>query len=98
MAIDGRWDCTVRSPLGEQALVLTLKAEGARFTGQASGAMGSMAIEGDLDGDTLRWKQAVTVPMAVTLDCEASVEGDALTGSVGVGGFGSYPITGKRAA
>ena len=59
--------------------------------------MGSMPIEGTVAGDTLTWKQSITVPMPMTLDCEATVSGDTLTGSVGAGAFGSFPLTGTRA-
>ena len=38
----------------------------------------------------------MTVPMPMTLDCEATAEGDTLTGTVGAGAFGSFPLNGKR--
>ena len=44
--VDGSWDCTVKSPLGDQKLTLTIRAEGAGFTGTASGAMGSADVSG----------------------------------------------------
>jgi hypothetical protein len=34
----------------------------------------------------------------MTLDCEATVEGDVLAGSVGAGAFGSFPMSGTRTA
>ena len=40
----------------------------------------------------------MTVPMPMTLDCKATVEGDTLTGTVGAGAFGSFPLTGTRTA
>jgi hypothetical protein len=94
--IDGSWKCTVKSPLGDQNLTLLIRSEGSRFTGEAGGAMGSMPIEGEITGDTLSWKLSVTTPMTMTLDCEATIDGDALTGSVGAGAFGSFPLTGTR--
>lgn len=95
--VDGSWDCTVKSPLGDQKLNLTVKTDGNAFTGTASGAMGSSDVSGEVSGNTLRWKQQVSVPMSMTLDCEATAEGDALTGSVGAGAFGSFPLNGTRA-
>jgi hypothetical protein len=35
--------------------------------------------------------------MPMTLDCHATAEGDTLTGSVGAGAFGSFPLSGTRA-
>ena len=58
--------------------------------------MGSMPIDGTVEGNTLHWKQAITVPMPMTLDCEATVDGDTLKGNVGAGAFGSFPLTGTR--
>ena len=40
----------------------------------------------------------MTVPMPMTLDCKASAEGDVLTGTVGAGAFGSFPMSGTRKA
>ena len=94
--VDGTWDCTVKSPLGDQKMTLTVKSEGATFTGTVAGAMGSSDVSGEVSGNTLRWAQQVTVPMPLTLDCTATAEGDAMTGSVGAGAFGSFPLSGTR--
>ena len=62
-----------------------------------AGGMGSMDVEdGKIDGDKLSWKMNMTVPMPMTLDCEATVNGDQLTGQVNAGAFGSMPLTGER--
>lgn len=98
-AIDGSWDTVVKSPLGDQKAVLTVKTDGASWTGSQVGAMGSMEItDGTVDGETINWTMAMTVPMPMTLTCSASADGDTLTGTVGAGAFGSFPMTGTRAA
>ena len=51
-----------------------------------------------VDGDTISWTMKMTVPMPMTLDCTATIDGDTITGSVGAGAFGSFPMTGTRAA
>jgi hypothetical protein len=38
----------------------------------------------------------MTVPMPMTLDCEATVNGDQLTGTVNAGAFGAMPLAGHR--
>ena len=96
--IDGSWDCVVKSPLGDQKTVLTVKTDGTTFTGSNSGAMGSMDVNGEVDGETITWKQSMTVPMPMTLDCQATIDGDTLTGTVGAGAFGSFPMSGTRKA
>ncbi|WP_203308762.1 MULTISPECIES: hypothetical protein [Sphingomonas] len=96
--IDGTWDCTVKSPLGDQNMTLTITTDGGSFSGSASGAMGSSDISGDAAGNTITWKQQMTSPMPMTLDIEATADGDTLTGSVGAGAFGSFPLSGTRTA
>ena len=97
--VDGSWDCVVKSPMGDQKTTMTVKSDGSSFTGTVSGAMGSVDIaDGKVDGNSLSWKQSITVPMPMTLDCSATVDGDTLTGQVGAGAFGSFPMTGTRTA
>ena len=97
--VDGTWDTIVKSPLGDQKSTLTVKSDGSTFTGTNAGAMGSVDIDdGKVDGNTISWTMKMTVPMPMTLDCTATIDGDTLTGSVGAGAFGSFPMTGTRAA
>ena len=96
--VDGSWDCTVKSPLGDQNLTLAITTQGDSFSGTASGAMGSSDVSGTVDGNTLNWQQQMTVPMPMTLTCTATVAGDAITGEVNTGAFGTFPLTGRRSA
>lgn len=96
--VDGTWNTVVKSPLGDQASTVVVKSDGNTWTGTSSGQMGSVDItDGTVDGDTIKWTMAMTVPMPMTLTCEATVDGDTITGSVGAGAFGSFPMTGTRA-
>ena len=96
-AVDGSWDTIVKSPLGDQKAVLTVKTDGNSWTGSQVGAMGAVDIkDGTVEGDTIKWTMSITVPMPMSLDCSATAEGDTLTGSVGAGAFGSFPMTGTR--
>lgn len=95
--VDGSWQVVIKSPLGDQVGTLTVRSAGDTFTGQMTGAMGAAAVaNGTVDGNALAWKMAVTVPMPLSLDCTATVDGDAMTGQVGAGAFGSFPMTGTR--
>lgn len=99
MSVAGNYDCVTKSPMGDQKSTFTVVPgdDGKTFTGTNAGAMGSMDVEdGKIDGDTLTWKMNMTVPMPMTLDCEATVEGDQLTGTVNAGAFGSMAMTGER--
>ena len=56
-AVDGDWDVTVKSPMGDQKSVLTINSSGDSFTGKMAGSLGSMDIaNGSVDGNTLSWK------------------------------------------
>ena len=95
--VDGSWDTVTKSPMGDQKARLTIAANGNRFTGNFTGDLGSKDIEGAVEGNTVRWTMDVTTPLPVTLECEASADGDTLSGTVAVGAFGSFPMTGMRA-
>jgi hypothetical protein len=95
--VDGKWDCVVETPMGDQEFVLTVESSGDRFTGNASGSIGTKSVEGEVDGETLEWAMSVPKPMPVTLTCRATVDGDTLEGKVKAGIFGSFPIKGTRA-
>lgn len=95
--VDGTYNCTVKSPLGDQNMTLTVQADGGSFSGTASGAMGSSDVNGTVEGNTLKWQQQMTVPMPMTLDCTATVDGDSISGQVVAGAFGSFPLSGTRA-
>jgi hypothetical protein len=72
---------------------------GDTFTGTNAGAMGAMEVEnGKVDGNRLTWTMKMTVPMPMTLECDATVDGDALNGTVKAGMFGTFAMTGTRAA
>ena len=98
-AVDGEWDCITKSPLGEQKSVLTVKTDGSSWTGSNAGPLGSLdVIDGKVDGNTLTWKMDMKVPMPLTLDCTATIDGDTLTGGITAGAFGTSPMTGTRRA
>jgi len=96
-AVDGTYETVVKSPLGDQKSTLVVNSNGNSWTGTNSGAMGSVDItDGTVDGNTIKWTMQMTVPMPMTLTCEATVDGDAITGSIGAGAFGSFPMSGTR--
>ena len=95
--VDGSWDTLVKSPMGDQKATLTITSAGDTFNGTYSGAMGNTDIkDGKVDGDRLTWKLDITVPMPMTLDGDATVDGDTITGTVTAGAFGAFPLTGTR--
>lgn len=98
MAATGKWNITIKTPMGEQKATLELKQDGASVTGSMSGAMGSVPIEnGSADGDSVKWNAKVTSPMPLTLEFAGKIEGGNLAGTVKFGAFGSGPFSGTPA-
>ncbi|APG62093.1 peptidase M16 [Sphingorhabdus lutea] len=96
-AVDGEYNVTIKSPMGDQSGVLTVNSDGATWTGSMAGSLGTMDItDGKVDGNILTWTMNMTVPMPMTLEGTATVDGDALTGEVKAGAFGSMGLSGAR--
>jgi hypothetical protein len=83
--------------MGDQKSTMTITVDGDTFTGTNAGAMGSMTMDnGKVDGNKLTWTMNMTVPMPMTLEGEATVDGDTITGTVKAGAFGAFPMSGSR--
>jgi hypothetical protein len=99
MAVDGKWDIVINSPMGAVKAVLDLATDGSSLTGTQTAQQGSGPLEnGKVDGDTLTWSAKISSPMPMTLEFAGAVDGDKLSGSVKAGSFGSFPFTGSRTA
>ena len=95
--MQGTYDVVTKTPMGDQQSTLTVNVSGDAFTGSNVGPMGSLDItDGSVNGDTITWSSQITVPMAMKLDCKATVDGDAISGTVTAGMFGSFPLSGSR--
>ena len=98
MAVDGKWDIVINSPLGAQKASLDFKTDGSSLSGTQQAAQGSGPLEnGKVDGNTLTWGSKLTQPFPIDLEFTVTVDGDAMTGSVKAGAFGSSPLKGERA-
>jgi hypothetical protein len=98
MAVDGNWNLTMSTPMGERNATLTLKSEGGTLTGtQAADGNSGEIFDGSNSGDHVAWKIAITDPMPLTLAFSGEVAGDSMSGEMGIGPMGSFPFTGIRA-
>jgi len=50
-----------------------------------------------VNGNDVSWKISITNPMPLTLEFTGKVDGDAISGEMGIGPMGSFPFTGSRA-
>ena len=99
MAVDGKWEIVINSPLGAQKATLDIATNGTALTGTQQAAQGSGPLEnGKVDGNNVAWSAKISSPMPLTLDFTGTVDGDKLSGSVKAGSFGSFPFSGNRTA
>jgi hypothetical protein len=98
MAVDGTWNITMSTPMGERNATLSLKSAGGALTGtQAAEGNSAEIFDGTAAGDDLAWKVSITNPMPLTLAFTGKVSGDSISGEMGIGPMGSFPFTGTRA-
>jgi hypothetical protein len=100
MSVAGTYDVVIKTPMGDQKGKLTVNSNGDAFTGSVtSDMMGALEIAGGkVAGNTITWTMDMKVPMPMTLECEATVDADAIAGSIKAGMFGSMAMSGTRAA
>jgi hypothetical protein len=98
MAVDGNWNITMSTPMGDRQTTLSVKSAGGALTGTQEAEGNSVEIfDGKANGDDLFWKVSITSPMPLTLEFSGKVSGDSISGEMGLGPMGSFPFTGKRA-
>ena len=91
------WEITLSTPMGPQTMSLQLVRDGAQFSGSMSNAeMGTQEITGKISGDTLTWTLPLSKPVSIKLSFDVKVAGDAMTGKVKLGMFGSAELKGRR--
>ena len=99
MAIDGKWEITINSPMGAQKAKLEFQSDGGALTGTQHAQGSSQPVaNGKVDGNQVSWSANITSPMPMTLEFSGNVEGDTLKGNVKAGAFGSFPFSGGRTA
>ena len=97
-SVDGTWNTTVNTPMGQQKGSLVVKSDGDTFTGTLSGQQGTLEItDGKVNGNQLTFSAQISQPMPMKLEFSAEVNGDELSGTVQLGSFGSAPLSGTRA-
>jgi hypothetical protein len=98
MAVDGNWNITMSTPMGDRNTTLSLKSSGDALTGtQAAEGDSAEIFDGTVNGDSVAWKVSIVKPMPLTLEFTGKVAGDIISGDMGIGMMGSFPFTGKRA-
>ena len=98
MAIDGTYNITIHTAMGDQEAKLTLKTDGSTLTGTSESAMAGISEieDGKVNGNELTWTENVKTPMGpMTLNVTVTVDGDKMSGEVNTP-FGPSPLEGSR--
>ena len=95
--VQGKWNITIKTPMGDKSGVLDLKIEGTTLTGSLSDASHHVEIsEGKIEGNTLYWSAKITSPMHMKFKFTATVDEDRISG-VARHLLGKATFTGTRA-
>jgi hypothetical protein len=80
--VQGKWNVTINTPMGDRTGVLELHVQGNSLTGSLSDGEHLVAItEGKVAGNNLQWQAKITKPMRLTFKFTAAIEGDRISGS-----------------
>lgn len=99
MAIDGTWNITISTPMGDRPATLTLAADGEALSGKFSSQQGDQEWDGGtVNGNEVAWSNDFSGAMGpMQLDFAGTVDGDALSGTVQFGTMGAGTFSGTRA-
>jgi hypothetical protein len=98
MTVQGKWNITVKTPLGDKQGVLELRVDGAKLSGKISNPDYEVDFsDGRIMGNQLEWSAKIDKPMRVTLRFTAIVDADRIEGKA-KHMLGSATFSGTRAS
>jgi hypothetical protein len=78
----GKWQITIKTPMGDKSGVLDLKAEGTALTGSLSDDTHHIPIsDGKVCGNELSWSAKITKPMRMNFRFTATVDAECIRGT-----------------
>lgn len=97
--ISGHWDLVIDTPIGRQEHLLTIIQNGETFTGEAANEFWSFPVDkGHIEGDKMHWCHKLAVPLPMTVEAVAVVDGDTMSGTMSAGPLANARITAHRKA
>ena len=80
--VQGRWNITIKTPMGDKSGVLELRVDGNSVTGSLSDGEHHVAItDGKIEGNKLSWQAKIAKPMRLSFKFTAVVEHDRISGA-----------------
>jgi hypothetical protein len=97
MSVQGKWNITIKTPIGDRSGVLDLIVDGENLSGSLSEGEHFAAItNGRIDGNKLTWSAKLTKPMRMSFKFSATVDAGHIQGSAKYL-LGSATFSGGRA-
>ena len=90
MTVEGTWDISIKTLIGERKATVVLRMEGNALVPKER-----LLYDGAVKGDTVFWKTDVVDPMPLTLAFNGKVSGDTIAGKVSTR-FGTWRFSGTR--
>ena len=88
--VNGAWEITVTTPRGERTSDLTIVQDGEKLKVTLASQRGEVTGEGTIKGNEISWTVTRTTPRGeMTSTYKGKVDGDAMSGDVQMGNFGS---------
>ena len=93
----GTWELSVDTPQGANIVMLVLKQDGDRLTGELSNQMGIAPVTGTFSDGTVVLTAAIAIQgTSLLVGINGKFDADALNGTIKFGEFGEAPFVGKR--
>jgi len=98
MSFSGKWNITMKTPMGDREAVLDLTQDGDAITGEATADGNATPVKnGRIEDGRAKFEMDLTSPMPITLEFDVSADGGAMEGNVKLGMFGNSAVTGTAA-
>lgn len=95
--VTGEWTMMIDTEQGSQSTALTLAQDGEKLTGSMVSPMGTLEFEGTITGNELEIVMEVDAGGAfLEITLAGTVDGDEMTGTLDLGGYGGGDWTAKR--
>jgi hypothetical protein len=95
--VTGTWDLAVETPQGTMSLSANFKQDGEKLTGTQTSQMGEIALEGSVKGTDIAFVVVINMQgQDLTITYTGKIDGDAMSGAVEFGGFGSSTWSGQK--
>ncbi|MCS7113882.1 MAG: hypothetical protein RMJ15_02690 [Nitrososphaerota archaeon] len=96
MGVDGTYEITMQTPMGEFRSKLSLRTSGGALSGMHETPMGTINFAGTVRDNEVEWVENVRSPMgSISVTFKGKVEGDRISGQA-TAPFGSIPFEGSR--